>query len=128
MEYKEKEKILEHLGKKNMNLVSKRKVIHHSNNDRNTSYEKNYNNIFKVLKERKCEPKNFYPSKLILKKNVKVKSLSGVLLFATPWTVAHQAPSSMGFSRQEYWSEVPLPSPYSMLKYTNPFCVPSTEL
>ena len=35
---------------------------------------------------------------------VKVKSLSSVQLFATPWTVAYQAPPSMGFSRQEYWS------------------------
>ena len=42
---------------------------------------------------------------------VKVKSLSHVRLFATPWTVAHQAPLPMGFSRQEYWSWVPLPSP-----------------
>ena len=42
---------------------------------------------------------------------VKVKSLSRVQLLATPWTVAHQAPPSMGFSRQEYWSGVPLPSP-----------------
>ena len=42
---------------------------------------------------------------------VKVKSLSSVRLPATPWTVAHQAPLSMGFSRQEYWSGVPLPSP-----------------
>ena len=41
---------------------------------------------------------------------VKVKSLSHVLLFATPWTAAYQAPLSMGFSRQEYWSGVPLPS------------------
>ena len=41
---------------------------------------------------------------------VKVKSLSGVWLLATPWTAAHQAPQSMGFSRQEYWSRVPLPS------------------
>ena len=41
---------------------------------------------------------------------VKVKSLSHVRLFATPWTAAHQAPPSMGFSRQEYWSGVPLPS------------------
>ena len=40
-----------------------------------------------------------------------VKSLSRVRLFATPWTAAHQAPLSMGFSRQEYWSGVPLPSP-----------------
>ena len=42
---------------------------------------------------------------------VKVKLLSRVQLFATPWTVAHQAPPSMGFSQQEYWSGVPLPSP-----------------
>ena len=42
---------------------------------------------------------------------VKVKSLSQVLLFATRWTAAYQAPLSMGFPRQEYWSELPLPSP-----------------
>ena len=42
---------------------------------------------------------------------MKVKSLSRVLLFATPWTVAYQAPLSMGFSRQEYWSGLPFPSP-----------------
>ena len=42
---------------------------------------------------------------------VKVKSLSRVQLLATPWTAAYQAPSSMGFSGQEYWSGVPLPSP-----------------
>ena len=42
---------------------------------------------------------------------VKVKSLSRVRLLATPWTAAHQAPPSMGFSRQEYWSGVPLSSP-----------------
>ena len=46
---------------------------------------------------------------------VKVKSLSRVRLFATPWTAAHQTPPSMGFSRQEYWSGVPLPSPRSIL-------------
>ena len=44
---------------------------------------------------------------------VKVKSLSPVRLFVTPWTAACQAPPSMGFSRQDYWSGVPLPS----LKY-----------
>ena len=42
---------------------------------------------------------------------VKVKSLSRVQLFATPWTVAYQAPPSMGFSRQECWSGLPFPSP-----------------
>ena len=41
---------------------------------------------------------------------VKAKSLSRVRLFVTPWTAAYQAPPSMGFSRQEYWNEVPLPS------------------
>ena len=46
---------------------------------------------------------------------VKVKSLIRVRLIATPWTAAHQAPPSMGFSRQEYWSGVPLPSPPSHL-------------
>ena len=42
---------------------------------------------------------------------MKVKSLRRVSLFATPWTAAHQAPPSMGFSRQEDWSGVPSPSP-----------------
>ena len=42
---------------------------------------------------------------------LKVKSLSCVRLFKTPWTVAYQPPPSMGFSRQEYWSGLPLPSP-----------------
>ena len=46
-----------------------------------------------------------------LKVKVKVKSLSCVRLFATPWTVAYQASPSMGFSRQEYWSGLPFPSP-----------------
>ena len=42
---------------------------------------------------------------------VKVKSLSHVRLFAIPWTVVYQASLSMGFSRQEYWSGLPFPSP-----------------
>ena len=42
---------------------------------------------------------------------VKLKSLSPVRLFVTPWTVALQVPPSMGFSRQEYWSGFPFPSP-----------------
>ena len=40
-----------------------------------------------------------------------LKSLSHVRLFVTPWTIAHQAPPSMGSSRQEYWSGLPFPSP-----------------
>ena len=54
---------------------------------------------------------------------MKGKSLSSVRLFSTPWTAAYQAPLSMGFSRQEYWSGVPLPSPMynldSVLKSRN---------
>ena len=46
-----------------------------------------------------------------MKVKVKVKSLSPVRLFATPWTVGHQAPASMGFPRQQYWSGLPFPSP-----------------
>ena len=44
-----------------------------------------------------------------MKVKVNVQSLSRVRLFETPWTVAHQAPLSMGFSRQEYWSGLPFP-------------------
>ena len=47
---------------------------------------------------------------------VKVKSLSCVRLLATPWTAAYQAPPSMGFARQEYWSGLPLPSWLSPIK------------
>ena len=47
---------------------------------------------------------------------VKVKSLSRVRFLVSPWTVVHQAPPSMGFSRREYWSGVPLPSPDSNCK------------
>ena len=46
---------------------------------------------------------------------MKVKSLSHVQLLVTPWTAAYQAPPTMGFSRQEYWSGVPLPSPNHVL-------------
>ena len=51
---------------------------------------------------------------------MKVKSLSRVQLLAAPWTAAYQAPLSMGFSRQEYWSGVPLPSPEVLS--TSPEC------
>ena len=68
-----------------------------------------------------CLPNMFLPSQiydgvLVLEstenedKEKKVKSLSRVRLFATPWTVAYQAPLSMEFSRQEYWSGLPFPS------------------
>ena len=48
-------------------------------------------------------------------RGAKVKLLSHVRLFATPWTVAHQAPLSMGFSRQEYWNGLLFPSPGDLL-------------
>ena len=48
---------------------------------------------------------------------MKVKSLSRVPLFATLWTAAYQAPPSMGFSRQEYWSGVPSPSPCGYYRF-----------
>ena len=51
---------------------------------------------------------------------VKVKSLCRVWLLATPWTAAYQALPPMGFSRQEYWSGVPLPSPPSLGDLPNP--------
>ena len=46
-----------------------------------------------------------------LKLNIQKTKLSSFQLFVTPWTVAHQAPPTMGFSRQEYWSGLPFPSP-----------------
>ena len=49
-----------------------------------------------------------------MKVKVKVKLLSCVRLFATLWTVAHQAPPPMGFSKQEYWSGLPFPSPWDL--------------
>ena len=52
---------------------------------------------------------------------VKVKLLSHVRLFVNPWTAAHQAPLSMGFSRQECWSGVPLPFPNSTHRYHQMF-------
>ena len=56
-----------------------------------------------------------YLQSLDLSLKVKVKSLSHVRLFATLWTIAYQASPSMGFSRQEYWSGLPFPSPRERL-------------
>ena len=50
------------------------------------------------------------------------KSLSHVQLFATPWIVVHQAPQSMGFSRHEYWSGLPFPSPRRYKAFLNEQC------
>ena len=57
----------------------------------------------------------------------KVKSLSRVRLFTTPWTAAYQAPPPMWFSRQEYWSGLPLPSPRRLLE-TQKYKVSSSHL
>ena len=51
--------------------------------------------------------------------------VSHVQLFATPWTLAHQAPVSMGFSRQEYWSGLPFPSPGLSSRLRDQTCVSS---
>ena len=59
---------------------------------------------------------------------VKVKLLSRVRSSATPWTAAFQAPPSMGFSRQEYWSGVPLPSPHIYLYHTSKGILESLEI
>ena len=56
---------------------------------------------------------------------LKVKSLSRVRLFATPWAVAYQASLSMGFSRQQYWSGLPFPSPGDL---PNPGLEPSSPI
>ena len=73
-----------------------------------------------LLKKRKS-PKLLYPSILVLCSEmscntlkVKVKLFSHIQLFVTSWTIAYQAPLSMGFSRQEYWSGLPLPSPRNL--------------
>ena len=58
---------------------------------------------------------------------VKVKSLSHVLLLATPWTAAYQVPPSTGVSRQEYWSGVPLPSPMASARTSKIMSNTSTD-
>ena len=55
--------------------------------------------------------KKYSPLYYICPKPIEVKLLSHVRIFATPWTVVYQAPPSMGFSRQGYWSGLPFPSP-----------------
>ena len=67
-------------------------------------YKKFLSTIIKIRKPNVQQP-------LSRERERDVKSLSRVQLFAIPWTVAYQAPLSMGFSRQEYWSGVPIPSP-----------------
>ena len=57
-----------------------------------------------------------------------MKSLSRVRLLAIPWTTAYQAPLSMGFSRQEYWSGVPLPSPRRILEASKNGREPDLEM
>ena len=63
--------------------------------------------VWRFLKKLKTEMP-YYPAIPFLGMKVKVKSLSRVRLFATPCTAAHQDPLSMGFSRQEYWSGLPI--------------------
>ena len=75
--------------------------------------------------------KDIWPSNrsfIFMKNKVKVKSLSCVWLFVTPWTVACQAPSSMGFSRQELWSGWPFPCPGDLLKPGIEFGSPALQV
>ena len=67
-----------------------------------------------------CNPRDYIfhgilQARILQWVKVKVKSPSHVQLFVTPWTVACQAPPSLGFSRQEYWSGLPCPSPVDLL-------------
>ena len=66
-------------------------------------------NNYRSLWKNSCCPSDKYRHSQKVK--VKVKLLSPVQLFTTPWPIAYQAPLSMGFSRQEYWSGLPFPSP-----------------
>ena len=70
-------------------------------------------------------PLSFAVNLKMLYKCVPAQSLSHVWLFATPWTVARQAPLSMGFPRQEYWSGLPFPSPGDL---PNPRIKPSSPI
>ena len=72
----------------------------------------------KTNKQKKKTKKNL--TSVHLQKEKKVKSLSPVRVFETPWAIAHQAPPSMAFSRQEYWSGLPFPSPGDLPDPTSP--------
>ena len=77
-------------------------IQHASKFGKLTSSHRTGKDEFSFQSQRKAMPKNVHK---------RVKSLSRVWLFATPWTVDYQASLSMGFSRQEYWSGLPFPSP-----------------
>ena len=64
-----------------------------------------------ILQQRLDSLQDLINSIMKVKEKVKVKSLTSVQLFETPWTVAYHALPSMGFSRQEYWSGLPFPFP-----------------
>ena len=71
-----------------------------------------FHSLFPLMdKDKRLVEASWWDRLTVEKWKWKVKSLSRVWLLATPWTAAHQAPLSMGFSRQEYWSGLSLPSP-----------------
>ena len=76
---------------------------------RNKREYKSYSHVW--IQKMKLENFQVKKTSSLLYSPGEVKSLSHVRLFVTPWTVAYQAPPSMGFSRQEYWSGLPFPSP-----------------
>ena len=77
--------------------------------------------FFKITTEREIKKVNF--KKELINKRIEIrrsaKSFSCVRLFVTPWAAAYQAPLSMGFSRQEYWSGLPFPTPDIKHSWTN---------
>ena len=96
-----------------------KRIQHHQNsftaNAKGTSLGRKHSRR-KRRKENK--PKKIKKT-VIVPWNVKVKLLSRIRLFATPWSGAYQVPPSMGFSRQGYWSGVPFPSPNSIIHIDN---------
>ena len=86
-------------------------MIHEGNKFTNLTASAKHIWTAKILQERGANECHFLSSPSMLIRRKKVKSLSRVWLFVTPWTLDYQAPPSMGFSRHEYWSGLPFPSP-----------------
>ena len=92
------------------NEGKKKKRNEKQESKQNLCKQKKRNN--KDKSEKSIREQTLWWQKMVLwEDKLKKKWYSCVWLFVTPWAVAHQAPLSMGFSRQEYWSELPFPSP-----------------
>ena len=102
----------QYLHRKSSQILQDRKEI--------TDFTKSYTN-FEQYGKQKMRANLTHCLKISISTRLygSVQSLSHVQLFETPWTATHQAPPSMGFSRQEYWSGVPSPSPSSVVQFAN---------